>query len=92
MDQEELKRMIEKSIREITPKILKGSLFTERKLTDLPSDSLQVTSRRYVNLNGVTTKRPLGSVMGQFYFDTDLNKPVWVGNGYAWVDANGTPL
>ncbi len=67
---------------------LKSSAFTDRKLTDTPSDSLQVVNRRYVTLNGPSASRPTGSVLGQYYFDTSLGKPVWW-RGDAFVDGNG---
>ncbi len=69
----------------------KGAGFTARKLADTPTDDLMVVNRKYVNLNGNTASRPTSSVIGQHYFDTDLNQPVWIGNGFAWVDANGNP-
>lgn len=39
--------------------------------------------------NGVTGSRPPGPVVGQQYFDTTLNIPIWF-NGTDWVDATGT--
>ncbi len=69
---------------------LNGALFTTRKLTDLPTDDYQVTSRKYVNLNGKTTQRPTSSVLGQQFFDTTLGYPVYW-SGSTWVQYNGTP-
>lgn len=68
---------------------LSGQAFTQRKLTDLPTDALQVVNRKYVTLNGVTASRPTGSVLGQFYFDTSLGYPVWW-SGATWVKYDGT--
>lgn len=86
----ELKNLIDKRIREIVPDILKGSAFTDRKLTDTPTDNLSVVNRNYVNLNGVT--RPSSSVVGQHFFDLNLasgrGKDItW--NGIGWVDGTG---
>lgn len=36
-------------------------------------------------------KRPKNPTIGQCYFDTKLNKPLWF-NGYKWVDALGTEI
>lgn len=85
-------RKFEATVITIVEKYLKSSAFVDRKLTDMPTDALQVVPRKYVTLNGVTSARPVTSVIGQRYFDTSLNKPIWIGNGYAWVDATGTPI
>lgn len=67
--------------------------FTDRKLTDTPTDALAVVNRKYVTNNGTTANRPTASVIGQPYFDTSLasgrGKPVWYGPS-GWVDATGT--
>jgi len=49
--------------------------------------------------SGSTADRPNDSTrnpfyVGQFYFDTTLNKPIWVKsrNPTVWVDATGTPV
>ena len=38
-----------------------------------------------------TNNRPQNPIIGQCYFDTTLNKPVWF-NGSVWVDALGNPV
>lgn len=77
---------------EVKTQLAEG-FFTTRKLTDTPTDALQVVNRRYVTMNGTTSSRPTSSVIGQFYFDTTLasgkGKPVWYGPS-GWVDATGT--
>jgi len=50
-----------------------------------------ITTIEYVNLNGATANRPSSPNTGQYFFDTDLNKPIWY-NGSSWVDANGTEV
>lgn len=67
----------------------KSGAFTDRKLTDTPTDALSVVNRRYVTLNGATSGRPRGSVLGQSYFDTSIGKPVWW-DGTRFVDATGS--
>lgn len=90
---DELKKTVKEIVIQEVTEQLKSGLFTSRKLTDIPTDSLQVTNRKYVTMNGATTNRPTSSVIGQFYFDTTLGggngKPVWYGpNG--WMDATGS--
>ena len=57
---------------------LKGPLFTARKLTDTPTDGLQVVNRNYVTLNSPIASRPASvvAVMGQPYYATDIKMPV----------------
>lgn len=70
---------------------LGSSAFTDRKLTDTPTDANDVVNRKYVTNNG--TIRPTSSVLGQPFLDTSLaagrGKPIWY-NGIGWVDATGT--
>ena len=40
---------------------------------------------------GITSDRPVGELVGETYFDTTLNKPIWF-NGTNWVDVNGTTI
>jgi hypothetical protein len=87
------KPITEEDVRDIVQEYLKSGGFTIRKLTDMPTDALQVTSRRYVNLNGPSTQRPVSSVVGQFYLDMTLaagnGKPTWW-NGSGFIDSSGT--
>lgn len=70
---------------------LKTSAFTERMLTDTPTDALSVVNRKYVNLNGTVANRPNSSVatLGQRYFATDTNIPMTF-NGTDWVNGVGS--
>lgn len=92
LKQNEIRDNLRKTIREVVSQEvadqLKGGLFTSRKLTDTPSDSLQVVNRKYVTLNGVSASRPTSSVLGQYYFDTTLGQPIWW-DGISFVDASG---
>ncbi len=72
---------------------LQANLFNARKLTDTPTDDLQVVPRKYVTMNGPSANRPTASIIGQQYFDTSLasgrGKTItWNGTGF--VDATGT--
>jgi hypothetical protein len=49
-----------------------------------------------IPLSGVTANRPLDSVqiplpIGQFYYDTTLDRPIWW-NGTVWKKADGTTV
>ena len=81
----ELENKIDERIKKLVPEILKGSAFTDRKLTDTPTDSLSVVNRRYVTNNGTLANRPASSVatIGQPYFATDTNIPMtWSATGW----------
>lgn len=75
----ELDKQIDERIKKLVPEILKGSAFTDRKLTDTPTDNLSVVPRKYVTMNGSVVTRPINSVTAQFYFNTDTNTPMWRG-------------
>ena len=88
IDQALEKRMAEVALKTVQD-YNKSSAFTDRKLTDTPSDSLQVVNRKFVTLNGTTALRPPSPVTGQFYFDSTLGYPIWW-NSSAWVKSDGT--
>lgn len=67
----------------------KSTGFTDRKLTDTPTDALAVVNRNYVTANGTTINRPPNPVTGQFFLDTQIQKPIWW-FGSAWKDSTGT--
>ncbi len=89
MKEEDIKKLINETIK----KELQSNLFTARKLTDTPTDALQVVPRKYVTMNGTSSARPTASVVGQFYLDMTLaagaGKPIWW-NGTGFIDATGT--
>lgn len=80
--------LVKDDILKIIREYNKSSGFTDRKLTDTPTDALAVVNRKYVTLNGTTGNRPTMPVTGQFYFDTSLGKPIWW-SGSNWVLATG---
>lgn len=73
----------------IIKKYLQANAFTLHKITDTPTDALQVVNRKFVTLNGVTGGRPTSSILGQYYFDTTLGYPVWW-SGTEWVKYDGS--
>ena len=87
----ELEKTIDTRILKIVPDYLQSKAFTDRKLTDTPTDDLQIVNRRYVNLNGTTANRPSGAVPGQQYFDTTIGRPVFFNpNSSVWTDGAGS--
>ncbi len=87
MESEELNKKIDERVRVL----LNSGTFTDRKLTDTPTDKNQVTPRGYVTRNSTTALRPTTSVLGEFYFDTDAGLPVWW-NGTNYQDAAGNVI
>ena len=83
MEDNKIKELIDERVKAVFS-------FTQRKLTDTPTDDLMTVNRKYVNMNGSTANRPIGSVVGQHYFDTDINKPIWRKANGAWVDATSS--
>ena len=81
-------KITKENIIEWVKEYMKSNAFTDRKLTDNPTDALQVVNRKYVTLNGGTANRPTSSVIGQFYYDTDIHKPIWY-DGVSFKDASG---
>lgn len=86
MEEERIKKLVDARIKEIVP-----VAFIRRKLTDTPTDDLQMTPRKYITRYSTTALRPRTSVMGEFYFDTTVGKPVWW-NGTAYADAAGNVI
>ena len=78
-----------KQIWDIVREYMRSQAFTDRKLTDNPTDALSLVNRKYVTLNGATANRPVSSVMGQRYFDTTIGRPVYW-SGSTWVDGAGS--
>ena len=78
-------------IRTEIQKYLKSSAFTDRKLTDTPSDALQVVPRKYVTNNGTVANRPKSSVasIGQPYLATDTSIPMTY-TAAGWVNGSGS--
>lgn len=82
---------LERTVQDIVQRYLKSSAFTDRKLTDMPTDALQVVPRKYVTLNGSVATRPTSSVatVGQPFFATDTKIPMTY-DGTAWRNGVGS--
>jgi len=80
---------LQKFVESTTQRYLKSTAFTDRKLTDTPTDALSIVNRKYVNLSGTGSQRPPSPVLGQQYFDTTTGRPIFY-NGTNWVDGAGS--
>lgn len=83
---EDMKQFIKDTIKKEIPIYMKNAAFTDRKLTDTPTDSLSVVNRKFVTNNGAVADRPKTSVatIGQFYLSTDTGIPMTkVAGGWA---------
>lgn len=80
-----------KEIQSIIKEYFQSVAFTDRKLTDTPTDNLSVVNRKYVNLNGAVADRPVSSVasVGQSYYATDTNIPMTYSAG-GWRNGVGS--
>ena len=80
-----------KEVQDIIREYMRSSAFTDRKLTDNPTDTLSVVNRRYVNLNGAVADRPVSSIasVGQSYYATDTNIPMTYSVG-GWRNGVGS--
>lgn len=72
----------------IVQQYLKSSAFSDRKLTDTPTDALSVVNRKFVTQNGSTTQRPTSPTLAQQFWDSSLQKPVYW-SGTNWKDSQG---
>ena len=90
LESEQIKEIENIIIREIR-QYNSGGAFVGRKVTDTPTDSLSLVSRRYVTLNGDVADRPKSSVatVGQHYLATDTNIPMIYTVG-GWRNGSGS--
>jgi len=82
-----------KQIQDIIDKAIEKAMdFQTRKRGDTPTDDLQLTPRKYVNHNGSVAGRPVGSVVsiGQKFFSSDTNIPMWFTAQRTWVNGVGS--
>lgn len=87
MDENKVKELFNKWIKEYN----RGAAFSDKKITDNPTDALQVANRRFVTLNGSVASRIPSSVaaIGQFYMDTGNTLPMWKVTA-GWVNGVGS--
>ena len=84
-EKKEIQEMIDKAVGRAVE-------FQTRKRGDTPTDDLQLTPRKYVNMNGSVAGRPIGSVVtvGQKYFASDTNIPMFFTVQGTWVNGVGS--
>lgn len=86
---------MEKKVEEIALRVFKqymqSGAFTQRKITDTPTDALSMVNRKYVTMNGTVANRPSASVatVGTRYFATDTGIPMTY-TGSNWVNGVGS--
>ena len=84
-DKKQIREMINEAIR-------KAVEYQTRKRGDTPTDDLQLTPRKYVNMYSSIAGRFQASIVGQHIFFTDLNYPGWRNSNNAWVSATGSVI
>ena len=90
MQESDLEKLVDKRLKEVLPSLLRTSAFTDRKVTDTPTDGLQVINRDYANKYASVASLPKGSVAGQTVFATDLNYLVTKDTNYNWRNGAGS--
>lgn len=87
MNEEQVKKIVLETIQEYN----KSKAFSDRKLTDTPTDAFAPVNRKFVTLNGTVAGRPKSSVatVGQPYFATDTNIPMTYSAG-GWRNGVGS--
>lgn len=85
MEENDIKKLIEDEVN-------KQLSFTVQKITDTPTDTLSVTSRKYVNMYGSIASRPQSSIIGQQYFDTTNGYPIFRNSNFNWVNSVGSVI
>jgi hypothetical protein len=83
------KQLTKDDVVKIVQDFLKTSAFTDRKLTDVPTDPYQVVPRNYVTANGSVAGRPSIAVLGQPYLATDTRIPMTYTQA-GWVNGVGS--
>lgn len=83
--------MDKKEVQDIIKEYMQSVAFTDKKVTDTPTDALSVVNKRYVTLNGAVADRPKSSVasVGQSFYATDTNIPMTYSAG-GWRDGVGS--
>jgi len=89
-EENKLEDKVKEIVSKVLPIYLSSHAFIDRKITDTPTDNLQVVPRKYVNMYGSVSGRPQNSVIGQQYFATDLGYPIFRNTNNAWVSPTGS--
>ena len=75
----------------IIKEYMQTEAFTDRKITDSPTDTLSVVNKKFVTLNGLVADRPKSSIasVGQSYYSTDTDIPMIYSAG-GWRNGTGS--
>lgn len=89
--EDNLKQQIKEVVLEVVKQYNKNSFFTDRKVTDTPTEAFSIVNRKFATLNGLVASRPVSSVavLGQHYYATDTNIPM-VFDGNKWRNGIGS--
>ena len=76
---EEQKKQVEEIALKVAREYNRNVAFTDRKTTDTPTDAFALVNRKFVTLSSNLGARPVSSVavIGQRFFDTTNNVPIW---------------
>lgn len=88
---DKMNKLIDERALQVVQQYLKSGAFTDRKLTDTPTDALSVVNRKYLTANGLVADRPKSSVatIGQPYLATDTGIPMTYSVG-GWRNGVGS--
>lgn len=88
---DKMNKLIDERALRVVQQYLKSGAFTDRKLTDTPTDALSVVNRKYLTANGLVADRPKSSVatIGQPYLATDTGIPMTYSVG-GWRNGVGS--
>lgn len=82
-DKRLIQNMLNKAITQV-------SQFQNKKWGDTPTDDLQLTPRKYVNLNGTRAQRPTIVSAGQQYWSTQDKYPWYTDGISSWFSSTGS--
>lgn len=74
----------------INDAIAKSNDFKTKKRGDTPTDSLQLTPEKYVDMNGTRANRPKTIFPGQQYFSTQDHYPWFTDGISSWFSGTGS--
>lgn len=80
-DKKEVKKMVEETLKSYN-----------KRIGDTPTDTLQLTPRKYVNMYASVSGLPGASVVGQQVFLTDVGSPAFRRPDGKWVNGVGSVL
>lgn len=82
---------VTKLVLDVVKRYNQTAAFSDKKITDNPTDALDIVNRRWATLNGTVANRPVSSVavLAQRYFATD-SSILMIYGGTGWVNSIGS--